>query len=246
MTILAALALVGGTGCVPLTQYNKLKKQFEGQEQYVRSHRTEVKKAESRATRLALSIHQKDLELNRTRHQLKNTKVQLASARKVSPKPATAPKAMIRESRPQPASAPRSAAVTIDGFTVNRDTNGIVLDQAVMFAPGSATLKKSGKRVLIRLAKKLNSRARRRFNVRVAGHTDSTPIRRTKGRLKDNWQLSGMRARAVLNQLEASGVSSKRLSFVGFSHHRPIVSGRSASAQRKNRRVEILLLDPTS
>ena len=253
--ILGSIAIMGlGSGCVGMKQHKKLEDQFERQEAYVKKHKNDMRQATRETTRVALKLREKELEVQKLKAKNKDLKYQLARAEKkiqerpVAPAPASykkeAPKqAPIAEPKTLPTSYKAAPSTpSIHGFKVNSKSQGIVLDQARVFAPGSARLTKSGKSTLAKLAKAVNSSEYRRYNVRVEGHTDSSPITRSKS-VKDNWQLSGMRARAVLNYLESRGVSSKRLSFAGYSYYKPFTSDKSKAGKAKNRRVEVLLVE---
>lgn len=240
----AFASLLVFAGCVPAREFNQLKEQFDEQEKYVIRHRGDMRRANRENTQLAMKLRDKDYEVNRLKTENLDLAHQLESERK-SPKPATPvatiSKRAIENSAPQPASA-APAAATIAGFSVNPETNGIVLDQATLFKPGSATLRKDGMAVVRRIASQLNSARYRRYKARVEGHTDDTPITRSK--VQDNWQLSGMRARAVLKALVKAGVAPSRLAFTGYAYYKPIVAGKTRTARARNRRVEIRLIEP--
>jgi chemotaxis protein MotB len=84
--------------------------------------------------------------------------------------------------------------------------------------------------------------ARTGFEVRIEGHTDDLPIRTVH--FPSNWELSTARAVNVLRYfIETVGISSERLSAVGFSEFQPMVPNDSAGHRARNRRVEIIFLD---
>lgn len=80
-----------------------------------------------------------------------------------------------------------------------------------------------------------------RYHFAVEGHTDSTPV--TPGaRYSSNWDLSALRAIAVRDRLEQSGVSRDRIRVEGYADTRPLpeeaVSGlEPAERQARHRRV---------
>lgn len=74
--------------------------------------------------------------------------------------------------------------------------------------------------------------------VEVQGHC-STDDAATKEKLLE---LSDARARAVRDRLVALGVSSYRLTPVGYADTQPIDRKHDASSQSKNRRIEFLIL----
>ena len=76
--------------------------------------------------------------------------------------------------------------------------------------------------------------------VKVVGHTDSDADDAY------NIILSHNRAKAVVNQLIAFGVSPNRLSEDGKGESMPVASNATASGKRLNRRIEVELTYPTS
>ena len=77
--------------------------------------------------------------------------------------------------------------------------------------------------------------------VEVVGHSDSSPIVKTKDRWSSNQHLSEARARAVASQLAGAGIAG-RIDVQGRGASQPLVSPeRSASDRARNRRVEIVI-----
>jgi len=107
------------------------------------------------------------------------------------------------------------------------------LSGEVLFDSGSATLKASARQSLDRIAGTLKSRYSGR-NIRVAGHTDSDPIRRSKWSSND--ALSQARADAVMKYLVSKGVPAGRIQAMGYGSSRP------KSSKAASRRVEIQVL----
>lgn len=85
--------------------------------------------------------------------------------------------------------------------------------------------------------------ALRRFpdaRVAVIGHSDSTPIVKSKDRWSSNQQLSVARAQTVASHLSSAGVG--RIDVQGRGSSEPLVAPeRSRSDQARNRRVEIVI-----
>ena len=80
------------------------------------------------------------------------------------------------------------------------------------------------------------------FEVRIEGHTDDLPIKTVF--FPSNWELSTARAVKVLRYfIETVGISSKRLSAVGYSKFQPLVPNDSYEHRARNRRVEIIFLN---
>jgi chemotaxis protein MotB len=81
------------------------------------------------------------------------------------------------------------------------------------------------------------------YEVRVEGHTDNVPIR--TARFPSNWELSTARAANVLRYfIDTFRIPSERLSAAGFGEYRPMVPNDNAANRAKNRRVEIVFLNP--
>ena len=81
------------------------------------------------------------------------------------------------------------------------------------------------------------------YEVRVEGHTDDIPIK--TNRYPSNWELSTARAVNVLRYIiDAYQIPSERLSAAGFGEYQPIVANDSSMNRAKNRRVEIIFLNP--
>ncbi|MEM1166478.1 MAG: OmpA family protein [Planctomycetota bacterium] len=122
------------------------------------------------------------------------------------------------------------------GFDVSGRPGELVVTIAgdVLFSSGSATLKRDARRELDEVARVLNS-SYAGNTIRVAGHTDSDPIR--KSQWKTNERLSTERALAVEEYLVTRGVSSDRMYVAGFGSSQP----RGTKAQ--SRRVEIVIIE---
>jgi chemotaxis protein MotB len=121
---------------------------------------------------------------------------------------------------------------------VRRDGLSIeLLTDDVFFASGSAQLQPPA----IRLLTKVGSivAAEGRHPVRVEGHTDSEPIH--TDRYPSNWQLSGDRAAAVVQDFAAAGVNQRRMSLAGYADARPKETNSTAAGRAANRRVDVVL-----
>jgi chemotaxis protein MotB len=79
---------------------------------------------------------------------------------------------------------------------------------------------------------------------RAEGHTDSVPIHNS--RFRSNWELSAARSIALVQLFTKFGVSAKRLSIAGYGDTAPIDSNDTEDGRRKNRRVDIIILNETA
>lgn len=116
----------------------------------------------------------------------------------------------------------------------------------VLFDLGQAHLKPESERMLQDFAKIFQDPSGRALQIMVVGHTDTTQIKRpeTRAKYETNWDLSTDRANSVVKYLERSGIEGTRMGAVGYGPYQPVVSGRTADALAKNRRVEIYILAP--
>lgn len=129
-----------------------------------------------------------------------------------------------------------------NGLTITiRDGKVYVsLDESLLFASGSWAVNARGRDALIRLAKVLE--ANPDINILVEGHTDNVPLR-SSGQVKDNWDLSVMRATAIAKILiENSRINPKRITAAGRSEYDPIENNDTPQGRARNRRTEIILI----
>jgi chemotaxis protein MotB len=127
------------------------------------------------------------------------------------------------------------------GLTVTQ-RNGKVyvsMDESLLFATGSTKVEAKGVDAIKKLAKLLEQSTD--VNIMVEGHTDDQAMRGA-GEIKDNWDLSVMRATSVVKIItQNSGTSPKRITAAGRGEYFPIDAAKTADARKKNRRTEIIL-----
>jgi chemotaxis protein MotB len=79
------------------------------------------------------------------------------------------------------------------------------------------------------------------INVVVEGHTDDVPMKGA-GDIKDNWDLSVIRATSVTKiMLNTAKIDPKRITSAGRGEFFPLDLGKTPEARKKNRRTEIIL-----
>lgn len=136
------------------------------------------------------------------------------------------------------------AALT--GFNNNglsiAERNGKVyvsMDEKLLFKSAQWVVDEKGKQALRNLSDLLAINPE--INILVEGHTDDVPMRGS-GDVKDNWDLSVMRATAVTKiLLENKSINPQRISASGRSEFLPVVVGQTNEDRQKNRRTEIIL-----
>ncbi|MEG1555316.1 MAG: OmpA family protein [Bacteroidales bacterium] len=115
----------------------------------------------------------------------------------------------------------------------------VSMEEKLLFASGSWEIGEQGLLAIKELAKVLEND--QDINVLIEGHTDNVPY---KGgtQVKDNWDLSVLRATAVVKALLKYGkIEPLRLSASGRGEYMPIDSNDNIQARAKNRRTEIIL-----
>lgn len=127
------------------------------------------------------------------------------------------------------------------GLTVEqRDGKVYVsLENSLLFPSGSWTVEPNGKKALGQLAQVLAQNPD--LNVMVEGHTDSDPFNGHTA-VKDNWDLSVMRATSIVKILtDNKGVNPRKITAAGRSEYDPVASNETAEGKAKNRRTEIII-----
>ena len=122
------------------------------------------------------------------------------------------------------------------------DRRGLVVSvkEAGSFATGRADLDDNARRLLHEIGVTLVEIPNA---VRVEGHTDDVPI--NTSRYASNWELSTARATTVVAYLvHEIGVGPDRLSAAGYAEFHPRVPNDSAERRARNRRVDIVVLNP--
>jgi chemotaxis protein MotB len=114
----------------------------------------------------------------------------------------------------------------------------VSLSEAGFFAPGEATISPEAQTLIKTLADNLQSN---QFQIRVEGHTDSTPISNAK--YSSNWELSTARAANVLQKLVENGLAPERLSAAGYGGFQPVADNSTPEGRSQNRRVDVVILN---
>lgn len=130
---------------------------------------------------------------------------------------------------------------TKSGLTVEIKNGKVYvsLTDKLLFPSGSIIIDEKGKQALTQLANVLKQQPE--INIAVEGHTDNQKINNL-GQIKDNWDLSVLRATSVVRYLTESGkVESVRMTATGKGEFQPLGSNANADGRSKNRRIEIVL-----
>lgn len=114
----------------------------------------------------------------------------------------------------------------------------VSMAEQLLFKTGSTVVDPKGKNALMALAAALKNQPEIMIN--VEGHTDNQPIR--GGTVKDNWDLSVLRATSIVRILSEDGqVDPSRIQASGRAQYLPVDAASTPEARAKNRRTEIIL-----
>ncbi len=109
----------------------------------------------------------------------------------------------------------------------------------VLFTSGSSVLTAAGKKSLSVVAQRISDID---SPIRIDGHTDIDPIKKTKADYPHgNIQLGALRAIAVRAFLVEQGIAASRISIASFGQYKPLRQGKDSKSKSQNRRVEIML-----
>ncbi len=127
-----------------------------------------------------------------------------------------------------------------EGLTVVQK-NGkvyISLEEDLLFASGKYQVGAQGTSALNKLSAALANQ--NDLEILVEGHTDSIPI--SKGFVKDNWDLSVLRATAVVKVLMSNpDLNPTQLTAAGRGEYLPFKTNATSEGRSANRRIEIIL-----
>ena len=128
-----------------------------------------------------------------------------------------------------------------EGLTVIQK-NGkvyISLEEDLLFASGKYEVNSGGVSALSKLATALASQ--KDLEILVEGHTDSIPLS-GRGLVKDNWDLSVMRATNVVKVLlKTPSLDPLQLTAAGRAEFVPIATNKTKEGRSANRRIEMIL-----
>jgi chemotaxis protein MotB len=116
----------------------------------------------------------------------------------------------------------------------------ISLSDNMLYKSGSYEVLPTAEKVLAKVATIINDY--KDYDVLVEGHTDNVPYRGTSV-LKDNWDLSALRATAVVRILQDKfNVDPSRMTAGGRSEFNPKSSNDTLTGKSENRRTVIIVM----
>src|SRR5438094_4203520 len=123
-----------------------------------------------------------------------------------------------------------------------KDMLTVDVAEQLFFDSGRANLKDTGKAVLKKVGEALKGYDDK--VIRIVGHTDNVPITKSLRKVfPSNWELSVARATTVVRYLQEVGIPPERMVASGRAEYQPIALNDTAEGRKKNRRLEITLID---
>ncbi|MGY2134088.1 OmpA family protein [Hymenobacter sp. HD11105] len=180
-------------------------------------------------------VNQLNANLGTTKEQLQDREQRIAELQRVLDQKEAAVKALRQK-----------VGDALLGFNANDLTvnvkNGKVyvsLSEQLLFKSGSTVVDPKGQEALKKLATAL--KGNQDVNVLVEGHTDNVPIARGTAGMKDNWDLSVLRATEITRILTTAGLAPAQVTPSGRAQHLPVAANTTPAEKALNRRTEIIL-----
>lgn len=222
-------------------EYERLLSKSKENEGASRLERQEIS-AQLADTRRRLEEKEKDLaaqerRLNKLQEDLKDREYKLADLQRVMKQKDSVNNALkTRLSSALLGFRDKGLSVTVKNGRVY-----VSVEEKLLFQSGKYDVNSEGRAALVQLGKALNTGGDD-ISIMVEGHTDNVPYRAGKGDIKDNLDLSVMRATSVARiMMDEGGVAKDKIVAAGRGATMPIASNESAEGRAKNRRTEIIL-----
>ena len=114
----------------------------------------------------------------------------------------------------------------------------ISLADNMLYKSGSYEINARAAQTLSKIAKIIKDY--KDYDVLIEGNTDNVPI--TKTNIRNNWDLSALRASSVVQALQNDyGVDPKRLTAGGRGEYNPVASNDTEVGKQRNRRTQIII-----
>jgi len=124
-------------------------------------------------------------------------------------------------------------------ISVEKGVVFVSISDKLLFRTGSYQVSGKAREILGKVATVVN--AKPDFEFMVEGHTDNVPISREV--IRDNWDLSVLRATAVVRILQNDfNVDPARMTAGGRGEYIPLASNSNAEGRARNRRTRIVVL----
>ncbi len=226
------VAAFTASGCVSQGTYDKLEadknQEITGLQKQREGLQGQVQGLQSQKT----SLEQQQADLRRQIDVLEQQKAQLQTA---SRQTLTQYDSLVRNLTEEVKKGELQVRQYKDMLTVD-------VAEQLFFDSGRANLKDTGKAVLKKVGEALKGYEDK--VIRIVGHTDNVPITKSLQKVfPSNWELSVARATTVVRYLQEVGIPPERMVASGRAEYQPIAENDSAEGRKKNRRIEITLID---
>lgn len=126
------------------------------------------------------------------------------------------------------------------GITVEEKGGNVYvsMENKLLFPSASWTVESEGLKALHELSTVLAND--KDLNIIIQGNTDSDKYF-GNGNVKDNWDLSVMRATSITKVLQSEGVPPTQMTASGKGEYLPIADNSTATGKAMNRRVDIII-----
>lgn len=192
-------------------------------------------KKEDELNELSLTLRQKENELNKAQKDLNERSERVIVLEKIiqeKDSSVTAIKNKVQKAL---------TGLEGDGLTIEQ-RNGkiyISLEEDLLFESGKYIINQNGVNALNKLSSALANQLD--LEILVEGHTDNIQGS-GRGAIKDNWDLSVMRATSVVKiLLENQAINPLQLTAAGRGEHNPIATNETPEGRKMNRRIEMIL-----
>lgn len=213
----------------------KLLKNLQAMQDDLQKREDELKVAQKELENQKMALQKAQLELEQTELALKEREKRVNELEKIIAEKDAAVKAL------KDKIAEALLGFKEKGLTVEQKNGKIYvsMEAKLLFAKGSITVDPEGKKALVELAKVLQDQ--KDLEILVEGHTDTDKLS-GNGPIKDNWELSVMRATSVVRiMLESSEIGPYQITAAGRGEFVPVDPGDTEEAKAKNRRIEVIL-----
>jgi chemotaxis protein MotB len=241
--LVSSASLLALGGCVPQSQYDDLMNAYRSKEQQLLQLQNEFDTSRTNEEALRRQLAEAAADLARARELVGGDKGALDALQKRYEDLL----AQVNALSPLPESVNEGLRALADAnpdiFEYDEKRGMLRFKSDVTFDLGSAKLTAKAESVIAKVASILNTSEARDLEVRVVGHTDNVPIRKssTAAQHPTNIHLSAHRSISVRDALANDGVDANRFMVAGYGEFRPIASN-SARGNEMNRRVELYLV----
>ncbi|GEO04148.1 flagellar motor protein MotB [Adhaeribacter aerolatus] len=228
---------------VALRKTRKLYAELNGTyDKLIKNHERLMSNSASESTRLSADLARREAELLTSKNQIDKLSADL----KTREERLNEMERVLAEKDKAVDNLRNKVSNALLGFKSNDLTvnvkNGKVyvsLSEQLLFKSGSTKVDPKGQEALQKLAQAL--RDQQEVNVLVEGHTDDVPVSKGTMGMKDNWDLSVLRATEITRILTSAGLTPERVTPSGRSKYVPVAQNTSADQRSLNRRTEIIL-----